>query len=103
MVGGDNAGFPNGRRPIDDVVDVSLVAVMGGLCMANGTANGLRLNTVPGTNLVSDCSPNSVPLGNTSLQIHDAVEQARVPFMSRFPFLSTPTPGSGAPAPTQTP
>ncbi len=103
VVGGDNAGFPNGRRPIDDVVDVSLVAVMGGLCMANGTANGLGLNTVPGTNLVSDCSPNSVPLGNTSLQIHDAVEQARVPFVSRFPFLSTPTPGSGAPAPTQTP
>jgi hypothetical protein len=35
--GSDNAGFPNGRRPKDDVVDISLVAVMGGLCMANGT------------------------------------------------------------------
>ena len=28
--------IPNGRRPKDDVVDISLVAVMGGLCMANG-------------------------------------------------------------------
>jgi hypothetical protein len=99
---GDAAGFPNGRRPIDDVVDISLVAVMGGLCVANGTANGLGLNTVPGTNLTSTCAPSSVPLGNTSLSIHDAVEQARVPFMNRFPFLSTPTPGSGMPAPTQT-
>lgn len=99
---GDAAGFPNGRRPIDDVVDISLVAVMGGLCVANGSGNALGLNTVPGTNLSSDCSSNSVPLGNTSLNIHDAVDQARVPFMNRFPFLSTPTPGSGTPAPTQT-
>ena len=29
--GGDLAGYPNGRRPNDDVVDISLVAVMGGL------------------------------------------------------------------------
>ena len=99
---GDAAGFPNGRRPIDDVVDISLVAVMGGLCVANGSGNTLGLNTVPGTTLSSDCSSNSVPLGNTSLNIHDAVDQGRVPFMSRFPFLSTPTPGSGTPAPTQT-
>lgn len=99
---GDPAGFPNGRRPIDDVVDISLVAVMGGLCVANGPGNMLGLNTVPGTNLSSDCSSGSVPLGDTSLSIHDAVDQARVPFMNRFPFLSTPTPGSGAPAPTQT-
>ena len=39
--GTDNAGFPNGRRPKDDVVDIALVAVMGGLCMANGTGNAV--------------------------------------------------------------
>ncbi len=100
---GDAAGFPNGRRPIDDVVDISLVAVMGGLCVANGTGNTLGLNTVPGTSLSSTCTSTSVPLGNTALNIHDAVDQARVPFLNRFPFLSTPTPGSGTPAPTQTP
>jgi len=99
---GDAAGFPNGRRPIDDVVDISLVAVMGGLCVANGAGNALALNTVPGTTLTSACNPGSVPLGNTSLAIHDAVDQSRVPFMNRFPYLSTPTPGSGTPAPTQT-
>lgn len=99
---GDAAGFPNGRRPIDDVVDISLVAVMGGLCVANGPNNTLALNAVPGTTLTSACNPGSVPLGNTSLSIHDAVDQSRVPFLNRFPYLSTPTPGSGTPAPTQT-
>ncbi|HEX3140970.1 MAG TPA: DUF4331 domain-containing protein, partial [Rhizobacter sp.] len=39
--GTDGAGFPNGRRPNDDVVDISLVAVMGGLCVANGDNNAL--------------------------------------------------------------
>jgi hypothetical protein len=29
VIGGDTAGFPNGRRPGDDVVDISLRAVMG--------------------------------------------------------------------------
>ena len=29
---GDGAGFPNGRRPYDDVVDISLAAVVGFLC-----------------------------------------------------------------------
>ena len=100
---GDAAGFPNGRRPIDDVVDISLVAVMGGLCVANGAGNTFALNSVPGTNLTSDCSSASVPLTDQqATSIHDAVDQSRVPFMNRFPFLSTPTPGSGTPAPTQT-
>ena len=100
---GDPAGFPNGRRPIDDVVDISLVAVMGGLCVANGPSNRFALNSVPGTNLTSDCSSASVPLTDAeATNLHDGVDQSRVPFMNRFPFLSTPTPGSGTPAPTQT-
>ena len=41
--GSDNAGYPNGRRPKDDVVDISLIAVMGGLCVANGDADTLKL------------------------------------------------------------
>ena len=31
MLGGDNAGFPNGRRPIDDVIDIAIQAVAGEL------------------------------------------------------------------------
>lgn len=84
--GNDMAGFPNGRRPKDDVVDVSLVAVMGGLCMANGNANTLALG--------ADCKPANVPLGATALKLHDAVDQATVPLLPGFPYLYTPLPGS---------
>lgn len=94
VIASDTAGFPNGRRPKDDVVDVSLVAVMGGLCFANGANNAFALNTVPGANLSSACNPNSVPLMDTSLTLHDAVAQEAVPFLNRFPYLNTPIPGA---------
>ncbi len=84
--GSDFAGFPNGRRPKDDVVDVSLVAVMGGLCIANGTTNAFGFGAA--------CMPSAVPLGATSLQLHDAVDQAVVPLLPGFPYLNTPLPGS---------
>jgi Domain of unknown function (DUF4331) len=84
--GNDFAGFPNGRRPKDDVVDVSLVAVMGGLCMANGDTNALGLG--------AGCKPSAVPLGATALKLHDAVDQAVVPLLPGFPYLFTPTPGA---------
>ncbi|HSW07512.1 DUF4331 domain-containing protein [Aquabacterium sp.] len=86
VAGGDLAGFPNGRRPKDDVVDISLVAVMGGLCMLNGDGNTLALG--------ADCKPSNVPLGATSLKLHDAVDQAVVPLLPAFPYLTTPAPGA---------
>ena len=93
--GTDNAGFPNGRRPKDDVVDIALVAVLGGLCVINGDSNALGLNGVPGVpSLTSQCKPSSVPLGADSAKIHDAVDQATVPFLSGFPYLNTPNPGA---------
>ena len=88
VAGGDNAGFPNGRRPKDDVVDISLVAVMGGLCVLNGDSNGLGLG--------ADCKPSNVPLGATSLALHDAVDQAVVPLLAGFPYLNTPIPGASS-------
>jgi Domain of unknown function (DUF4331) len=84
--GNDNAGYPNGRRPKDDVVDISLVAVMGGLCVANGNNNALGFG--------ADCNPSKVPLGATSFRLHDAVDQAVVPLLTRFPYLFTPIPGA---------
>ena len=38
---GDNAGFPNGRRPIDDVVDIAARAVAG--ILVDGTKYGTRI------------------------------------------------------------
>jgi hypothetical protein len=84
--GSDSAGFPNGRRPKDDVVDISLVAVMGGLCMANGNTDALGLGAA--------CRPSAVPLGATAFRLHDAVDQAVVPLLPGFPYLNTPIPGS---------
>ncbi|MBL8305584.1 MAG: DUF4331 domain-containing protein [Rubrivivax sp.] len=84
--GNDFAGFPNGRRPKDDIVDISLVAVMGGLCIANGNNNAFGFGAA--------CNPAAVPLGATSLELHDAVDQAVVPLLPGFPYLNTPIPGA---------
>ena len=84
--GTDNAGFPNGRRPKDDVVDIALVAAMGGLCVANGDGNALGLGAA--------CKPSAVPLGSQVFNLHDAVDQAVVPLLPTFPYLNTPLPGS---------
>ena len=106
----DLAGFPNGRRPKDDVVDIALVAVAGGLCVLNSNASlaalqpddnnnvlGLNSFVIPGspaTTLTSECRVNKVPLGATSAALHDAVDQAVVPLLPGFPYLNTPAPGA---------
>ena len=88
--GSDNAGYPNGRRPKDDVVDISLVVVMGGLCVANGNGNSLGFGAA--------CNPGAVPLQQANpgvvFKLHDAVDQAVVPFLPGFPYLNHPIPGA---------
>ncbi len=102
--GTDTAGFPNGRRPKDDVVDIALVAMVGGLCAINGTGDALKLNSVPGvpsltskcdgtalTSLMAATGPNGLP---NAANIHDEVDQATVPFLPGFPYLNTPNRGA---------
>jgi hypothetical protein len=90
--GGDLAGYPNGRRPNDDVVDISLVAVMGGLCVANGTTDTYKFGAA--------CNPSNVPLGTAAYGLHDGVDQAGPkvraagPLLPGFPYLGTPLPGA---------
>ena len=86
--GQDNAGYPNGRRPKDDVVDITLVAAMGGLCVANGNSDALGFGAA--------CNPSAVPLGATVFNLNDTVDQAAQPFLPGFPYLNTPIPGTGA-------
>jgi hypothetical protein len=81
--GQDSAGYPNGRRPKDDVVDIT----MGGLCLANGTGNALALGAA--------CNPTAVPLGATVFNLNDTVDQAANTFLPAFPYLNTPVPGTG--------
>ena len=88
----DLAGYPNGRRPNDDVVDISLIAVMGGLCVANGDADAFKFG--------ASCKPSAVPLGTAVYNLHDGVDQAGPkvkaagPLLPAFPYLGTPLPGA---------
>jgi len=73
FLGGDNAGFPNGRRVGDDVVDIELRVLAGA------------------TTLTPDFNkpPNNM--------LGDGVNQNDVPFLTRFPYLGTPRSGYDAP------
>jgi hypothetical protein len=77
VLGGDNAGFPNGRRPGDDVVDIELRVAMGVLCHA-----------FPGV----FCDPADAPSG--TLPLTDGVLQDASQFDAIFPYLRSPLPGS---------
>lgn len=75
VIDGDNAGFPNGRRPGDDVVDIELRVVMGKLCMLN-----------------LGCKPADAPAG--ALRFTDGAYLDDSFFTPGFPYLKTPLPGS---------
>ena len=69
VIGGDTAGFPNGRRLDDDIVDISLRVVMGVLLPSH--------------------DPDADTLG-------DGVDANDLPFQSVFPYVAYPTSGSDA-------
>ncbi len=79
---GDNAGFPNGRRPADDVVDVSLRVAMGVLCVATGPNDKFKVG----------CSALDAPAGSAALT--DGVRMTDADFKVTFPYLNAPLPGS---------
>ncbi|RYX98002.1 MAG: DUF4331 domain-containing protein [Comamonadaceae bacterium] len=82
VAAGDNAGFPNGRRLGDDVVDVSLRVAMGALCVLTGTNDALQVG----------CKPSDAPAGGTAFV--DGVRASATDFQSVFPYLNTPLPGA---------
>ena len=73
VLGGDTAGYPNGRRPGDDVVDISLRVAMGALL-----------------------TPQEAPDGQ--LPYTDEAYIDATMFDTRFPYLLSPLPGSPATA-----
>jgi len=75
VLGGDGAGFPNGRRPGDDVVDIALDAMMGVLCTANLFCTPAQANA--GGFLFTDGAPISA-----------------LDFAAKFPYLNEPLPGN---------
>lgn len=84
VIGGDLAGFPNGRRPGDDVVDIVLRVAMGRLCHpipVNGNSTNLGL-----------CQPEDAPVGNQPFT--DGAPLNATLLQSGFPYLNAPIPGS---------
>lgn len=79
LLGGDVAGFPNGRRVFDDVTDIALRAVAGGTPFTPAT------NIAPNNTLGDGVSFN--PEG---------------PLLTRFPYLLPPNQGN-QPRPSSTP
>ncbi len=69
VIGGDTAGFPNGRRPGDDVVDIALRVVMGKLLTETEAPSG-------------------------QLPFTDGAFLSATTFKSTFPYLNSPIPGS---------
>ena len=96
VAAGDLAGFPNGRRPGDDSVDIALRVVMGVLChdLPLGE-NGAGVN-------LGICSPDDAVVGN--VQFTDGAPLSASDLNGSFPYLLTPYPGSpvGAPLPEPT-
>ncbi len=87
VAAGDNAGFPNGRRPADDVVDLSLRVAMGALCVLTTDADTLKVG----------CKPADAPAGGAPLT--DGVRKTAANYYAAFPYLTTPLPGNFNPAP----
>ena len=82
VAAGDNAGYPNGRRPVDDVVDLSLRVSMGALCVLTGATDTLKVG----------CKPSDAPAGGLALT--DGVRKTPANFGVTFPYLTTPLPGN---------
>jgi len=73
---GDNAGFPNGRRPGDDIIDISLQATMGKTCYL-----GLGV-----------CSPSDAVVGDFTFT--DGAPISAGNYSSTFPYFNVPNTSS---------
>ena len=91
VIGNDLAGFPNGRRPGDDTVDVVLRVAMGRLC-----------HPVPIAGKPTDlglCTPANAPTGMVAYT--DGAPSSASNILNAFPYLNAPL--RGAPRPQTQP
>ena len=91
VVADDLAGYPNGRRPGDDTVDITLRVAMGRLCHpipVNGVQTNLGL-----------CTPANAPTGLVAYT--DGAPSNAANILNAFPYLNPPL--RGAPRPQTQP
>lgn len=83
----DLGGFPNGRRPYDDVTDIALNVALGAIA-----ENPNNLQTC-------DVSGETPVVVNEGAVVNDGAEASPSDYMTVFPYLATPLPGAGGAAP----
>jgi Domain of unknown function (DUF4331) len=91
VLAGDMAGFPNGRRPYDDVIDIELRALEGALCGVAGSCGSQTKdpnNGTPYTDGARAAGPDA-----SHLRVTGKVD-ATDTYLDVFPYLNTPLPGS---------
>ena len=87
VVGNDLAGYPNGRRPGDDTVDITLRVAMGRLC-----------HPIPVAGAPTDlglCRPADAPTGLVAYT--DGAPSNAINIQNAFPYLDPPLRGSPRP------
>lgn len=99
----DLGGFPNGRRPGDDTVDIALRVVMGALChdlplgaelgvdgaVEDGPSDFVNLNLCGAD---AEASRAAAPVGTAAFT--DGAPLNASELQNAFPYLNTPIPGS---------
>jgi len=91
VLGGDLAGFPNGRRPFDDVVTIELRVAEGALCGKIGNCGAQTSDPnkgAPYTDQSQAAGPDAA-----HLKVTGAINPADT-YLDAFPYLNTPLPGS---------
>lgn len=91
VLGGDLGGFPNGRRPYDDVVDITLRVAEGALCGKIGNCGSETSDPNKGAPYTDGSRSPGPDAGH--LHVIGA-DNAGDTYLTTFPYLNTPIPGS---------
>jgi hypothetical protein len=91
VLGGDLSGFPNGRRPYDDVVDITLRVAEGALCGAIGKCGTDTADPNHGTPYTDGARAAGPDAANLHL---GGLIRASDTYLPGFPYLNTPIPGA---------
>ena len=97
VVAEDLAGYPNGRRPGDDTVDIALRVIMGALCYkvplgAELGVQGAVENTKSDMINLGYCRPAQASVGNVPFTDGAPIEASEL--QNKFPYLNNPLPGA---------
>jgi hypothetical protein len=85
---GDTAGFPNGRRPNDDVTDIAIRVVGGANYIAARAGDGVNfLGGAPGAGTSDGPGYGTIPGNHLDVTLNGIAKE--------FPYLPTPYDGRG--------